>query len=93
MTFENKKFLDKIGITHLWEKIENRFINSEELNVVVEAIDEVKADKADLEKYYNKTEIDSYEFIATEDIDEICGRVTQGSIGQSDIDELMNKLG
>ncbi len=48
MAFENKKFLDKIGITHLWEKIENRFINSEELNVIIEAIDEVKADKTDI---------------------------------------------
>jgi hypothetical protein len=48
MAFENKKFLDKIGVTHLWEKIENQFINSEELNVVIEAIDEVKADKTDI---------------------------------------------
>ena len=49
MTFENKKFLDKIGISHLWEKIENQFINSEELNVVIEAIDEVKADKESID--------------------------------------------
>ena len=56
MTFENKKFLDKIGIAHLWEKIENQFINSEELNVVIEAIDEVKADKTDLENAINKIE-------------------------------------
>lgn len=45
MAFENKKFLDRIGITHLWNKIENYFINSEELNIVIEAIDEAKADK------------------------------------------------
>ena len=59
MTFENKKFLDKIGITHLWEKIENRFINSEELNVVVEAIDEVKADAEDhnIKTYNNLNQI------------------------------------
>ena len=92
MTFENKKFLDKIGITHLWEKIENQFINSEELNVVIEAIDEVKADKTDLENYYNKTEIDSYELITITDIDAICGAITEGSLESTDVDELMNKL-
>ena len=92
MTFENKKFLDKIGITHLWEKIENQFINGEELNVVIEAIDEVKADKTDLENYYNKTEIDSYELIAVEDIDEICNAVTEGSLESTDVDYLMAQL-
>ena len=54
MAFENKKFLDKIGVTHLWEKIENQFINTEELNVIIDAIDEAKADRTDLETLSSK---------------------------------------
>lgn len=92
MTIEEKKFLDDSGVTHLWERIEEKFPNSEELALVIEAIDEVKADKTDLENYYNKTEIDSYEFIAVADIDEICGAVTEGSLESTDVDELMSKL-
>ena len=45
MAFENKKFLDIIGISHLWGKIKEQFIDVDELNIIVEAIDEVKADK------------------------------------------------
>jgi hypothetical protein len=51
-----------------------------------------KADKVDLENYYNKIEIDSYEFISIADIDEICNAVTEGSLESTDVDELINKL-
>lgn len=43
--------------------------------------------------YYTKAEIDAYEFITIADIDEICGGVTEESLPQSDIDELMAQLG
>ena len=39
-----------------------------------------------------KTDLDSYEFITVEDIDEICNAVTEGSLESTDVDELMNKL-
>ena len=40
-----KKFLDQIGVTHLWNKVEENFPNNEELAIIVNAIDETKADK------------------------------------------------
>ena len=43
-----KKFLDQIGVTHLWNKVEENFPNNEELAIIVNAIDETKADKTDL---------------------------------------------
>ncbi len=51
-----------------------------------------KADSSALANYYTKAQIDSYEFITVADIDEICGNVTEGSLPQSDIDELMAQL-
>lgn len=45
-----------------------------------------------LTNHYTKTEIDNYEFITIADIDAICGGVTEGSLTQSDIDELMAQL-
>lgn len=53
MSFENKKFLDIIGISHLWGKIKEQFIDVDELNIIVEAIDEVKADKEALQNLSN----------------------------------------
>jgi hypothetical protein len=46
----------------------------------------------ELENYYNKTEIDSYELITIADIDEICGAVTEGSLESTDVDYLMAQL-
>lgn len=45
MTVNEKKFLDSAGTGHLWNRIEEQFINSNELGIAIETIDEVKADK------------------------------------------------
>lgn len=42
--------------------------------------------------HYTKTEIDEYELITIADIDEICNGVTEGSLAQSDVDELMAQI-
>ena len=42
--------------------------------------------------FLSKTEAESYEFITTADIDEICGGVTEGGLMQNDVDELMAQL-
>lgn len=41
---ELKKFLDATGVSYLWQKISEEFINGEELTAVVNAIDESKED-------------------------------------------------
>ena len=43
--------------------------------------------------YYTIEQIDAYDFITVDDIDENCGSVTEGGLPQSDIDELMAQLG
>lgn len=43
-----KYFLDANGVAYLWSKIENRFININELKTVIDTIDAVKADKDDI---------------------------------------------
>ena len=50
---EQKKFLDSSGISHLWDRIEERYPNVDELEIIINAIDEVKADKSDVEAIYN----------------------------------------
>lgn len=42
--------------------------------------------------YYTIEQIDAYEFITTDDIDTICGAVTEEGLPQSDIDELMASI-
>jgi hypothetical protein len=66
--------------------------NNETLIAILNAIDETKAGKTDLENYYNKTEIDSYELITIADIDEICNAVTEGSLESTDVDYLTAQL-
>lgn len=41
---------------------------------------------------YTQEEIDNMEFITIDDIDEICGGVTEGAIPREDINELLSKL-
>lgn len=67
MAIEEKKFLDDSGVTHLWERIEEKFPNSEELALVIEAIDEVKADKEDLNTLTEK--VNEVEAIANTQVD------------------------
>ena len=68
---DTKKFLDAEGVKHLWSKINMQdYPNNETLMSVIEAIDETKADKTDLqglatEEYVNNM-ISQYE-IATDD--------------------------
>lgn len=78
-----KKFLDSSGIGHLWDRIEERYPNMDELGLIIDTIDEAKADRTDLE---------TYEFISIADIDEICSAVTEGSLESTDVDYLMAQL-
>ena len=41
----SKKFLDENGLSILWNQIENNFISSDNIEVIINAIDTVKADK------------------------------------------------
>ena len=41
----SKKFLDENGLSTLWNQIENNFISSDNIEVIINAIDTVKADK------------------------------------------------
>lgn len=41
----SKKILDENGLLTLWHQIENNFISSENIEQVIYAIDEIKADK------------------------------------------------
>lgn len=55
------------------------------------------ANKSDLDHnhdtiYYTQAQIDEMELIALDEIDEICGSITEGSMLESDVDELMEKL-
>jgi hypothetical protein len=42
--------------------------------------------------YYTKSQIDSYELITLDDIDEICGEMTAAELPESQIDTLMAKI-
>lgn len=63
-------------------------------------VDEQLATKADADHThsasdvgaYSKSEIDNMEFITVDDIDVICGGVTEGALTQTDVDELMAEL-
>jgi hypothetical protein len=65
--------------------------NTEVVDALNQAITS-KANQSDLENYYNKAEIDSYELIAITDIDAICNAVTEGSLESTDVDYLMAQL-
>lgn len=78
-----KKFLDSSGIGHLWDRIEERYPNMDELGLIIDAIDEAKADRTDLE---------TYEFISIADIDAICASTAIGSLDPTDVDELTSLL-
>ena len=54
MAFKTKNFLDKDGIFYLWNKIANTYINNEDLILIIEAIDETKVDKLELDQYLKK---------------------------------------
>ena len=41
----SKKFLDENGLSTLWDQIENNFISSDNIEIIINAIDTVKADK------------------------------------------------
>ena len=43
-----KYFLDKNGVTILWQEIDKKFINTDEIQAIVKVIDENKADKQDI---------------------------------------------
>ena len=51
------KYLDSNGLTHLWSKISMEdYPNNETLVAVINAIDEQKADKEDLNDYLLKSD-------------------------------------
>jgi hypothetical protein len=52
---DSKKYLDQEGVKYLWSKISMEdYLNNETLIAVLNAIDETKADKADLDNYLLK---------------------------------------
>ena len=52
---ETKKFLDQNGVQYLWSKINIQdYPNNETLAAVINAIDETKADKTDVQSTYEK---------------------------------------
>ena len=51
---EIKKFINETGVSYLWDKIKNTYVAEEDLSLVVNAIDETKADKE-----YVKNEIET----------------------------------
>ena len=54
-----KKFLDQSGIQYLWSKINMQdYPNNETLIAVLNAIDETKADKSELDNYLLKSDYD-----------------------------------
>lgn len=42
---DTKKFLDQNGVSHLWGKIKDNFLNADNVKYIVDVIDEEKADK------------------------------------------------
>ena len=57
--FEEKKFLDYEGVKHLWSKINmNDYPNNEILKAVINAIDETKADKEEVQSKLDEIEED-----------------------------------
>lgn len=74
-----KKFLDASGIQHLWKQLSLKdYPNNEMLVAVINAIDEEKADKTDLNDYLlikdyvageTDTEIAGIVALSTEEID------------------------
>lgn len=78
-----KKFFDSQGISHLWDRIEEHYPNMNELGLIIDTIDEAKADRTDLE---------TYEFISIADIDAICASTAIGSLDPTDVDELTSLL-
>lgn len=53
------KFIDRNGLKVLWNQISLKdYPNNETLMAVIDSIDETKADKETLKKYYLKTEAD-----------------------------------
>ena len=51
-----KKFLDSSGVSHLWNRIEEHYPNMDELGLIIDAIDEAKADRTDLETLSSKVD-------------------------------------
>ena len=67
---DQKKFLDAEGVKYLWSKINMQdYPNNETLMDVIEAIDETKADKTDVEALYKKLNSDTLlGFYCVEDV-------------------------
>ena len=58
----------------------------------IDALETVATSKADREHTHAFDEITDFEVITNDEIDAICGFVTEGSLMQTDIDELMAQL-
>ena len=67
---DQKKFLDAEGVKYLWSKINMQdYPNNETLMDVIEAIDETKADKTDVEALYKKLNLNTLlGFYCVEDV-------------------------
>lgn len=63
-----KKYLDASGIQYLWKQLSLKdYPNNEMLAAVINAIDEEKADKNDLDKYLLKEDYTGSETLSSEE--------------------------
>lgn len=63
-----KKFLDATGLQYLWKQLSLKdYPNNEMLAAVINAIDEEKADRTDLDKYLLKEDYTGSETLASEE--------------------------
>ena len=78
-------------------RVSNTFYTKTEVDTIVEELEAQLDEKVNAEHnhddlYYTISQIDGMEFISTDDIDTICGGVTEEGLPSSDIDELMAQL-
>lgn len=67
---ENKKFLDREGVKHLWSKLSMQdYPNNETLMAVINAIDETKANNSEVLKHIVQTLDEAQKAQARQNID------------------------
>ena len=79
MSDNQKKFLDQKGIEYLWSKINMQdYPNNEMLMAVINAIDETKADRTDVQSAYEKLKFNTVlGFYCIEDVTIITNGVSK----------------
>ena len=101
---EIKSYTDDVSTNVVSTHNSSTTAHSDIRNLITSVQDEFEDHDHD-DKYYTETEIDNMEFITTDDIDTICGEITEGGatggagssvnnggLSQSEIDELFDLL-